>query len=122
MFAPVTSVLPYINAGRLTAIASTASTRSSVALDLPTLSELGLKGFESSVWFGLIVPRGLTARTEAILASAIHEAIASPDVQAQFKANGIETSLLILGDFASYIRRETEKWARVIEAQGIRLH
>ena len=122
MFAPVTSVLPHITSGRLTAIASTGSVRSSIAPNLPTLSELGLTGFESSVWFGIMAPRGLPARTESILASAIREAVGSPDVQAQFKANGIEASILILGDFAVYIRRETEKWARVIDSQGIRLH
>ena len=58
----------------------------------------------------------------SILASAIREAVGAPEVQAQFKANGIETSILILGDFAAYIRSETDKWARVIESQGIRLY
>ena len=122
MFAPVSSVLPHIRTGRLTAIASTGSVRSSIAPDLPTLAELGLTGFESTVWFGILAPLGLSARSESILASAIREAVGAPEVQAQFKANGIETSILILADFAAYIRSETDKWARVIESQGIRLY
>ena len=121
MFAPVSSVLPFIRSGRLTAIASTGSARSSIAPELPTLAELGLTGFESTVWFGITAPRGLPARTESILASAIREALASPEVQAQFKSNGIESSILNLGDFSAFIRAETHKWARVIESQGIRL-
>lgn len=121
MFAPVSSVLPLIRSGKLTAIASTGGTRSSIAPELPTLSELGLTGFESSVWFGITAPRGLPARAESILTSAIREAVSSPEVQSQFNANGIETSILNLSDFAAFIRAETGKWARVIESQGIRL-
>jgi tripartite-type tricarboxylate transporter receptor subunit TctC len=122
MFAPASSVLPHVRAGRLTAIASTGSTRSSIAPDLPTIAELGLKGFESTVWFGIAAPLRLPARTEGILVSAIREALLSEEVQSQFKVNGIETSILNLGDFGDYIRAETAKWARVIKSQGIRLH
>ena len=122
MFAPASSVLPHVRSGRLTAIASTGSTRSSIAPELPTLSELGLRGFESTVWFGITAPPGLPARAESILVSAIREAVGSPEVQAQFKSNGIETSILNLGDFGAFIRRETDKWAQVIESQGIRLY
>ena len=122
MFAPASSVLPYVRSGRLTAIASTGSARSSIAPELPTLSELGLRGFESTVWFGFMAPPGLPARAESILVSAIREAVGSPEVQAQFRSNGIETSILNLGDFGAFIRRETDKWAQVIESQGIRLY
>jgi tripartite-type tricarboxylate transporter receptor subunit TctC len=121
MFAPASSVMPYVRAGRLTAIASTGSLRASSAPQLPTIAELGLKGFESSVWFGIAAPPGLPARTESILVSALREAVASEEVQAQFRSNGIETSILNLGDFAAYIRAETAKWAQVIQSQGIRL-
>jgi len=122
MFAPASSVLPYVRSGRLTALASTGSTRSSIAPELPTLSELGLTGFESSVWFGVAAPLGLPARAESILVSALREAVGSAEVQAQFKSSGIETSILNLGDFSAFIRSETDKWARVIESQGIRLY
>lgn len=122
MFAPASSVLPYIRSGKLTAIASTGSVRSAIAPELPTLSELGLSGFESSVWFGVTAPLGLPPRAESTLVSAIREAVGSSEVQAQFKSNGIETSILNLGDFSAFIRRETDKWARVIESQGIRLY
>ena len=121
MFAPVSSVLPHIRSGKLTAIASTGSARSSIIPELPTLAELGVRGFESTVWFGVMSPLGLPTRTESILASSIREAVASPEVQAQFRSNGIEASVMLVGDFGAYIRSETDKWARVIESQGIRL-
>lgn len=121
MFAPVSSVLPHIRSGRLTAIASTGSARSSIAPELPTLAELGLRGFESTVWFGIAAPPGLPRRIEGILASGIREAVVAPETQEQFRTNGIETSVLLVTDFAAYIRSETEKWARVIDSQGIRL-
>lgn len=121
MFAPLSTALPYIRAGRLTALATTGAVRSPIAPDLPTLMELGMRDFESTVWFGIAAPNGLPRQVEGILASGIREATESAEVREQFRAAGIEPSLLLLSDFGDLIRRETQKWARVIEAQGIRL-
>lgn len=121
MFAPLSTALPYIRAGRLTALATTGAARSPIAPDLPTLMELGLRDFESTVWFGIAAPNGLPRQVEGILASGIREATESAEVREQFRAAGIEPSLMLLSDFNDLIRRETQKWARVIEAQGIRL-
>ncbi|MFX8680937.1 tripartite tricarboxylate transporter substrate-binding protein, partial [Acinetobacter baumannii] len=67
MFAPLSTVLPYIRSGRLTALATTGAARSGQAPDLPTLAELGLKDFESTVWFGIAAPPGLPRAVEGAL-------------------------------------------------------
>jgi len=121
MFAPTSTVLAYVKAGRLKALASTGSRRTAAVPELPTLDELGLKGFESSVWYGIIGPLGLPPKVTATLEAAISAAVAAPEVQAQFAAQGIEGNALNAKDFSAYIRSETEKWARVIQASGIRL-
>jgi tripartite-type tricarboxylate transporter receptor subunit TctC len=122
MFGPISTVMPHIKSGKLKAIASTGLRRSALVPDLPTLSELGLKDFESTVWSGIMAPPGLPPKVEAALASAVQAAVNSPEVQAQFKAQGIDSSLLLQKEFATYIRSETDKWTRVIQTSGIKLN
>ena len=58
----------------------------------------------------------------ATLAVAVQTAVNSPDVQAQFKAQGIDSSLLLQKKFAARIRGETDKWTRMIQTSGIKLN
>ena len=75
MFAPASTALPHVRSGKLRALAVTSLKRSSLAPDLPTMDEAGLKGFESSVWVGLVLP--LTASHTMRLCVALTLLIAS---------------------------------------------
>jgi tripartite-type tricarboxylate transporter receptor subunit TctC len=121
MFAPASTVLPHIRSGKLKAIASTGLKRTNSAPDLPTISELGLKDFESSVWLGLVAPLGTPAKVQATLVSAVQTALDSPEVKSQFAAQGIEVVKAGPKEFGQYIRSETDKWGKVIEASGVKL-
>lgn len=120
MFSPASSVLQHIRAGKLKALAVTSSKRTAVAPELPTLDELGLKGFETAVWFGLMVPAGTPADVVAKLRTAAHAALDAPEVQVLFQAQGIDASKSSPEDFARYMRSETAKWAKVIQSAGIK--
>lgn len=120
MFAPASTALPHIRAGKLKALASTGLTRAGALPDLPTLDELGLSGFESSVWFGLNAPAGTPPAIVEILRAAVQAAQNSPDLQEQFKLQGIDTVRAGPKEYAMLIGKETEKWARVIKAAKIK--
>lgn len=122
MFGPASTVMPHVKTGKLKAIASTGIQRTSAAPDLATLNELGLKGFDSSVWFGIMSPLGLPINIEAVLINAIQIAITSTDVQSQFKAQGFESTPLMKKEFSNYIRNETDKWAKVIKHADVKLY
>jgi len=92
MFVPASTVMQYVNTGKLKALASTGLKRTFVAPDIPTLNELGLAGFESTVWFGLMSPLGTPEAIEKTLNKAIDLAIQSPEVQKQFKTLGIDSN------------------------------
>ena len=94
--------------------------RSSVAPELATLNEQGLTGFESTVWFGVMSPNGLPEAVANTLNKAIATAIQAPEVQAQFKSQGIESSYMNNKDFTAYIRSENAKWAKVIKNANIK--
>lgn len=119
MFSPASTVLPHIRDGKLKALASTGLKRASSMPDLPTVDELGLKGFETSVWFGINAPRGTPAAVIERLRQAVQAAQDSPEVQAQFKAQGIELVRAGPAEYATQIRSETDKWARIIKAANV---
>lgn len=120
MFSPASTVLPHIRAGKLKALASTSAKRTAIAPDLPTIDELGLKGFDTSVWFGLVVPLGTPPEVAAKIQAAAHAALDSPEVQALYRAQGIEVAKSTPEEFARHVRSETAKWAKVILAAGIK--
>jgi tripartite-type tricarboxylate transporter receptor subunit TctC len=118
MFSPASTALPHIKAGKLKALATTGLERSAVAPDLPTLSELGLKDFSTTVWFGLVAPAGTPPAIVERLAKAVAAARNSADVKAQFHSQGFDIASGGPKEFAEYIRTETEKWAQVIKTSG----
>jgi tripartite-type tricarboxylate transporter receptor subunit TctC len=122
MFVPASTVMQYVNTGKLKALASTGLKRTFVAPDIPTLNELGLAGFESTVWFGLMGPLGTPEAIEKTLNKAIDLAIQSPEVQTQFKTLGIDSTYLNNKDFLAYIKSENDKWAKVIKSSNIKLY
>jgi tripartite-type tricarboxylate transporter receptor subunit TctC len=120
MFSPASTVLPHIRSGKLKALATTGAKRTSVAPDLPTIDEAGLKGFETSVWFGMVMPPRVPPDIVAKIQAAAHEALDSPQVQALFKSQGIDPVKSTPQEFARLIDSETAKWAKVIQAAGIK--
>jgi len=122
MFVPASTVMQYVNTGKLKALASTGLKRTFVAPDIPTLNEQGLAGFESTVWFGLMSPLGTPEAIEKTLNKAIELAIQSPEVQSQFKALGIDSAYLNNKEFLTYIKSENDKWAKVIKSSNIKLY
>jgi tripartite-type tricarboxylate transporter receptor subunit TctC len=120
MFSPASTVLPHIAAGTLKALATTGAKRTSLAPDLPTVQELGFKDFESSVWFGFLLPVGTPSDVVVKVQAATHAALDQPDIQNQFRAQGIEIVKSTPDEFAHFIRSETDKWAKVIQTAGIK--
>ena len=121
MFSPASTVLPHIKSGKLRALASTGLTRASAMPELPTLSESGLSGFDTGVWFGLLAPAKTPPAIVERLAKAIAQARESAELKSQFGSQGID---LLQGgpkEFGEYIEKEIAKWAKVIKAAGVKL-
>jgi len=118
MFSPSSSVLPHVGSGRLRALAVTTASRLPSLPGLPTVAESGLKGYETLTWFGFVAPAKTAPAVVTRLNIEIVKVLAAPDVRNQFQIQGVE----ILGgtpeQFASYIRDEIAKWAKVIRLSG----
>lgn len=118
-FAPLSTGLPPVRAGRLRALAVTSATRLSFMPELPTVAESGYPGFESGFWFGLIVP----ARTRNETIAAIHQATVAVLHRAEVIKRMQDIVFTTVGDqpdqFAAFIKSEIEKWGEVIRATGL---
>ena len=121
MFAPASTALPHIKAGTLKVLAVSSAKRTGASPELPTIAESGLPGFETAVWFGLLAPAGTPRDIIERLNREANRALADPAVKTQFAAQGIDGMGGTAEQFAAYIKDETAKWARVVQASGAKI-
>ena len=112
------SALPQMKAGKLRPLAVTTAQRSSFFPDVPTMDEAGVKGYEFSTWYGLLVPAGTPRAIVERLNAETRKALATPAVKEQFSAQGLETTSSSPQEFGAYLRSEVAKWGKVIKASG----
>jgi len=118
MFSPSSTVLPHVKSGRLRALAVTTAARLPSLPELPTVAESGLKGYETITWFGFVAPAKTPQAIVARLNAEIVKVLALPEVRNPFAIQGIEVIGGTPEQFASYIRDEITKWAKVIRLSG----
>ena len=119
-FPSITSVLPHVKAGKLKAFAITTKSRSSLAPEIPTMSEAGVPGYETSIWNGILAPAGTPKAIINRLHDAIVQILKSPQAQERYANVGAEIRYNSPEEFRALIRDETAKWAKVVKAAGIR--
>ena len=120
-FSSVPTALPHIKSGRLRALAVTLLARSATLPDLPTVQEAaGLKGFEISLWQGIVAPAATPRAIVLKLNQQIAASLRTTDLKNKLTAQGMEVVGNSPEQFAAYIRDEIEKWTRVVKASGAR--
>ena len=115
------SVLQQIKAGKVRALAVTGERRLPDLPDVPTLAEAGVKGYESTGWFGVVAPAATPAPIVARLQTELRAVLVDPEVVAGARAVGVELSPTSSADFGRFIGSETTKWADVIKRSGTKL-
>ncbi len=120
MFATSASVIPFLKAGRLRALAVTTAQRSATVPELPTVAEAGLPGFEAITWHGVVVPAATPGALVERINSDIVRALNAPELRERLAALGAEVVAGSPREFADYIAREIPKWAKVVKDSGAR--
>jgi tripartite-type tricarboxylate transporter receptor subunit TctC len=111
----------HIKSGRVKALAVTSRTRISALPQVPAMEEAGLAGYDVSNWLGVLVPAGTPPAVVARLNAAIVKSMADPAVRRPLAGMGIEPLSSTPEEFATLIRTELPKWAKVIKASGARI-
>jgi len=112
--------LPHVRSGKLTSIGIASLERYPAAMDLPTLAESGLPGFEVANWFAVLVPAGTPRAAVARLNGELNAILRIPDMRDRLLQQGFEAGGGTPEQLAAYLRAETEKWTRVIREARIR--
>jgi tripartite-type tricarboxylate transporter receptor subunit TctC len=119
LFAPVPTVIGYIRAGRLRALAVTSTTRLQVLPNTPTLAEF-VPGYEGSTWFGLAAPKKTPLEIVDKLNNEVNACLSDPKLLAQLADLGSVPTSMSPADFSKLIANEIDKWAKVIKTANIK--
>ena len=116
-FPSLPAAMPFIKSGQVKPIAVSTATRSSFLPELPTVAEAGgLPEFEVNVWLGVFAPPGTPREIVSRLNAEISRATKLPAVRDRFTSLGAEPLSSTPEQFASYVRSEIGKWAKVAKA------
>jgi tripartite-type tricarboxylate transporter receptor subunit TctC len=113
-------VLPHINAGRLRAIATTAAKRSPGLPNTPTFIEAGVTDFDTSEWYGVFAPAGLSRPVLDKLAGEIARIVKLPDVAEKLSAQGAIPVGSGADEFTRFVKAEMNLWGNVAKKIGMK--
>ena len=116
-----TVLLPQIKGGKLKALAVTGPKRDPQLPDVPTVAELGLGGMEAVGFQGLVGPAGMPKDVVDRLSGELAKALAQPDIKAKFATAGAEVHSLGPTEFAAFVKKDNEKWAKLIKERKLQL-
>jgi len=117
-FDAITTMAPNVVAGQVRALGTSASKRSTVLPDVPTIAEAGVPGYESTIWLGIMAPAGTPKPIVDKLNAEINKAINRPDVKAAWDTQGAVPLAMSPAEFDKYLRADIEKWAKVVKTSG----
>jgi tripartite-type tricarboxylate transporter receptor subunit TctC len=120
-FGAMVSTLPHVKSQRLRALGVTTLKRVVAVPDIPTISEQGLKGFETGSWFGMSVPTGTPRDIVAKLHGESVRILALPELRNRMTAEGAEFVADTPEHFTAFLRSEIEKWGKAVRASGAKV-
>jgi len=120
LFSEMQTVAPHLKGGKLRAIAVTTAARSAFMPELPTVAESGLPGFDVSVWYALFAPAGTPKAIVARLNTETVRALEMQEVKDRFSKLGSTASPSSPAELDAIVRRDYERWGRVIRSANIK--
>ncbi|HEV8109696.1 MAG TPA: tripartite tricarboxylate transporter substrate binding protein [Burkholderiales bacterium] len=120
LFSSLGPAVGAVKSGKIRPLAVTSLTRSAAFPEVPTMDELGLKGFDSTAWYGLLGPAGLPREAVERITSALAKAGADKDLVARINATGCDTEILSPAQTVEKIKADYAKWGRVVKDANIK--
>ena len=121
MFPGLAAALQYIQSGKVTALAVTGPKRSPVLKDVPTMEELGFKGFDVMQWYGTVGPAGIPLDIVKRLNETQVATLKLPDMREKLAIEAVEPMPMSSEQFGQYIRNEVKRWTALAKARNIQL-
>ena len=119
-FNPMPSARAALASGKVRALAITSEKRSPILPDVPTLDELGVKGFDAVSWYGVCAPSGMPQAVVQQLHSEINRATSLAAIQERMRLLGTDTRNATIEEFRTLLEKDANRWSRVIRENDIR--
>jgi tripartite-type tricarboxylate transporter receptor subunit TctC len=120
MFDAAPSLLPFIMAGKLRALAAASPQRHRLLPDVPSFAELGYPAMDIALWYGVVAPAGTPGEILSRLNVELVKILDMPDVRKSLTEQGADVQGGTAGDFAAFMRAESARWSAVVKQAGIK--
>lgn len=121
MFPGLAAAMPHIRGGRVRAIAVTGKSRHPLLPDVPTMDEVGFKGFDAEQWYGVVGPAGMPAPVVAQLNDSLAQILRAPDLREKLSVEAIEPAPMNPAAFGQYIQADLRRWTKLAQDRKINL-
>jgi tripartite-type tricarboxylate transporter receptor subunit TctC len=118
-FSNIAETSAYVTSRRLRAIGVSSLKRVAAFPDIPTVAE-GLPGYEFTTWHGMLAPKGTPRAIVALLNERLKKTLSTPDQAQQFGQRGLDIITSSPGEFSAHLKKELEKWGKVVTERGMR--
>lgn len=118
MVSSLPSAMGQIKSGKLRPLAVTSAKRSSSLPEVPTVAELGYKGFDVATWYGLFMPAGVPKEVVATVNAEVNKLLATPEMKAAIVAQGAEPQAMTPEQFGTLLKTDYQKWRGIVQASG----
>ena len=121
MFPGLAAALPHLRSGRMRALAVTGKQRNPQLKDVPTMEEVGFKGFDAMQWYGSVGPAGIPADVVRRLNETQVAVLKAPDLAEKLAGEAVDPWPMTSAQFGQYIRSEIARWTALAKARNIHL-
>jgi tripartite-type tricarboxylate transporter receptor subunit TctC len=118
MFDAIPTMIEQVKSGRVRALATTGRERSSVFPDVPTVSESGVKGYEATIWLGIMAPKGTPIAIVEKLNAEINKITSRTEVKTAWARSGASSMNMSTAEFQKYLQDDIAKWERIVKISG----
>jgi len=118
MVSSLPSAMSQIQSGKLRPLAVTSARRSSTLPEIPTVAELGYKGFDVSTWYGLFMPAGTPKEVVTTVNAEVNKLLATPEMKAAIIAQGAEPQAMTPQELETLLKTDYQKWKTIVQASG----
>lgn len=120
-FSSASAIISHIKGGKVKALAVSTPNRLASLPNVPTVAEVAVPGFEFSLWGGYFAPRETSDAIVNRLNAEIAKVLAEPELRARFEADGSAVDPMSPGQFAAFVRAETDKYARIVRVTSAQI-
>ncbi len=116
----ISEVQPLVESNRLRPLGVTSLKRSVALPDVPTIAEAGVPGYEFVTWHGMLAPKATPRANVVLLSDAIRQVMRAPEFARAYEQRGFDIIASSPEEFAAYLKKEVDKWGKVIKERGMR--